>query len=244
MIYAAYFDIAEETSGITAGKYAIAFNEAVAKLPENIDRFDKLLMDNAIVAYNALMSRPDEKAFVTDETMERFATLRIAYNVNVTTAKIARIFDVDNSEYTYNLIKDARASYLALSDAEREMIANAEVLDTKIDELAKAMGCELNFDLTYGEHFATVDPEPPHDDPPAEDNGLVTVIIVICACALGAAAIAVAIVLILKNKKKKTSEATDTAANTEQKTDATDVAENNDTPSNEDVADENGEKDE
>ena len=209
LTYKAYFDISEETSGLTAGKYAIAFNEAVAKLPENIDRFDKLLMDDAIVAYNALEKRAEEKMFVDASVFEKFAALRSAYNANVTYGKIRAIFELAKDEYSFNSVKEARASYLALTDEERELVPNAMVLEAKIEELSEVFGCEINFELGYLDHIVEEDitPEP-------EPNGNNAVIIIVIASAAVLALAAVGVVIFLK-KKKATAKVADASLNSE-----------------------------
>ena len=61
LVYNAYFTFSdEENSGNPAGKYALAFMEAVYRLPESVDRFDNLLVEAAINAYNALEGHAEE----------------------------------------------------------------------------------------------------------------------------------------------------------------------------------------
>ena len=211
LIYKAYFSISEENSGLTAGKYAIAFMEAVARLPENIDRFDKLLMDDAIVAFNALEKRADEKMFVDASVYERFTNLRSAYNANVTYGKIRAIFELGKDEYSFNSVKDARASYLALTDEERELVSNAEILDEKIIELSQVFGCNIDFELEFADHIIEEDNTP---EPKPEGNMTVVIIIVSAAVVLTLAAVGA--VIFLKKKKSAVSVTEDdTCANSE-----------------------------
>ena len=197
LIYKAYFTISDQSSGITAGKYAIAFMEAVNKLPENIDRFDKVLMDDAIMAYNALEKRAEEKAFVDSSVFEKFTTLRSAYNANVTYGKIRAIYEVIKDEYTFNAIKEARASYLALTDDERALVSNAAELETKIAQLSEVFGRDINFDLTYADHITDDGGE---DLGPDGGNGAVVVIIVVSVVVV--LALAAAGVIFLKKRGK------------------------------------------
>ena len=211
LVYRAFFEISEENSGPTAGRYAVAFEDAVAKLPENIDRFDKLLMDNAIVAFNALEKRAEEKIYVDASVFERFATLRAAYNANVTYGKIRAIFELAKDEYSFNSVKEARASYLALTDEERELVSNADILDAKIVELSQVFGREIDFELEFADHI-TEDNTP---EPTPDGNNAVIIIIIVSAVVVLAAA-AVGIVIFLKKKKSAVSVAEDdTCANSE-----------------------------
>ena len=211
LTYKAYFTISEENSGLTAGKYAIAFKEAVAKLPENIDRFDKLLMDNAIVAYNALEKRADEKMFVDSSVFEKFATLRSLYNANVTYGKIRAIFELAKDEYSFNSVKEARASYLALTDEERELVTNADILDEKIIELSEVFGREIDFELEFKDHITEEDNTP---EPKPDGNNALIIIIIVSATAVLALA-GVGVVIFLKKKKSAAMLTEDTSANSE-----------------------------
>ena len=212
IIYKAYFTVSEENSGITAGKYAIAFLEAVAKLPENIDRFDKLLMDDAIIAYNALEKRADEKSFVDSSVFEKFAALRSAYNANVTYGKIRAIFELYKDEYSFNSVKAARASYLALTEEERALVSNAAILESKIEELSAVFGCEIDFDLEYADYVP--EEEGNNEEPKPDGNNLVTIIIIVASAVVVLALAAVGIVIFLK-KKKSAAPAEEASAQTE-----------------------------
>lgn len=201
IIYNAYFTFSDTTSGVTMGKFAIAFIEAVSKLPEMIDRFDKLLVDQAIVAYNALEGNSDEKVYVSDDVFAKFVKARKDYNVDVATSKIAHIFDVDNSKYTFELIKDARKAFLALTEEEKAEVANADVLTQKISELSAALGRDVDFSLTYEENL------PKSEEPTIKDEKTndMTVVIVVAAVA-GVAILAAAAVVLVVVKKKKVAE--------------------------------------
>lgn len=211
-IYNAYFLASTtEDAGDVTGPYAISFMEAVKKLPAVVDRFDEALINEAIDAYNALVGK-DDMSFVDDSYVEKFDEARSQYNVSVTENKIAHLFDMDNSKYSYELVKDANESYQALSAAEKADVANASILEAKIADLASKMGKTLDFSLSYEEYFPT-SVEPPVDDDPIVDNdgGDATVIIVVAV--IGVAAIAAAVVFVLMRKKRL-----ETAAGTEDDT--------------------------
>ncbi|MBQ8381281.1 MAG: leucine-rich repeat protein [Clostridia bacterium] len=204
-IYGAYFKASEtENSGTVMGPYAISFIEAVRKLPETADRFDKSLIDAAINAYNALVEKKDEMAFVDESYVEKYNKACSQYNVSVAENKIAHLFDIANSEYFFNKVKDAREFYLGLSDADKALVKNASVLDTKIEALKNAMGVEPDFSLNYSDHFAEEPTEPDvPDDPNGSDNGgnLVTAVIIVAVSVVVLAAAAVVVIVFLKKKK-------------------------------------------
>ena len=204
-IYKAYFASSEETTGTVMGPYAIAFIDAVSKLPEKADRFDVALVEAAINAYNALEGSSDMN-YIDDATVARFNKARSEYNISVAENKINHLFHIDNSEYSFNLVKDARATFLALTAEEQAQVSNALTLENKISDLTAAMGVNPDFSLTYAEHF----PEEQKPDEPAapgdDDGNIVTVIIIVAASLVAVAGAAVAVVLILKRRSAKKSD--------------------------------------
>ena len=210
LIYNAYFTTSEENSGITAGKFAVEFMDAVDKLPAEIDRFDKTLVYAAITAYNALMAHPEEVEFVDDAYFATFETARSAYNVDYVTDKIAHLYDMDKLEYCFNNVKEAKKAYDALSASDKALITNAAVLDQKIAELNAIYGKVVDFSLSYKDNVGTEEEAP--ENPGENDNnneqpkeGLKTWVIVLIVLGsvlvLGGGA-TVAVILI---KKKGTS---------------------------------------
>ena len=202
LLYKAYFEISEETSGITAGKYAVDFMDAVNKLPANVDRFDKAVVTDAITAYNALMSHADEKQFVQDSYFAIFESARIAYNVDVVMDKINHLYDMDTLEYCFNAVKDAKAAYDALSAAEKALVTNASVLETKIQELNAVYGKEVDFNLPYADNVPAE--QLPTETPPVKEGLAVwaIVLIIVGSVAVLAGGAAVTVILI---RKKRTS---------------------------------------
>ena len=201
LVYKAYFNISEEeTSKINSGKYAVDFIEAVYRLPENVDRFDKLLVEAAINAYNALEAHSEEFVFVDSEVIAKFERIRTKYNVNVVDGKIAALFGMYNTEYHFNLLKDATAAYNALTDDERALVKDGAVLASKKTELEAAMGVDVNFDLSYNDHF--VKEEIKDEDTEEKSFPWLVVIIVVASVAVAAGA-GVAVLLVLKKKKSK-----------------------------------------
>ena len=217
LLYRVYFTVSDETLGVTMGKYAIAFIDAVNKLPENIDRFDKQLMDEAIVAFNTLESRADEKTFVAEEYFTRFNEARTAYNVDLVTSKIDHIFDVYNNKHSFDKVKDARNAYNALSDTEKALITNADVLEQKIADLTAIVGQEIDFTLNYEDYFPeTTDPGESGDnnDPNATETqpdgntgdnsrGKFTYLIIVISAVAAVAVVAASVAVVILLKKKK-----------------------------------------
>ena len=203
MLYNAYFTVSEEeTSGPTVGKYAIAFMNAVKKLPAVVDRFDNHVIEEAIGAYNALKGHSEELVFIDREMIERYNAACIQYNVSVAENKLAHLFDMDMTEYSFNLLKDARETYLALTEDERQLVSNAAVLDAKIAEMKTIYGKDIDFSLSYTENLPT---DPGTNDPGDSEDGLdgwVIAIIVAASALLGAGA-AVTIIFIKKKRTQK-----------------------------------------
>ena len=228
LLYNAYFNLSEEeNSGISAGRYAIDFMDAVYNLPENIDRFDRLLMEAAINAYNALEAHADEMQFVDDNSMEKFERLRSIYNVNVVEGKLARLFGMYNSEYCFNLLKDATSSYLALTEAERAMVNAAGTLDEKKAQLAAAMGVDtIDFNLIYAQNLPAKDPS---EDPGADDGSdAVLIIIIVSASVLVLAAAGAVVFFLLKKKKAPAPVNTEAEAIPEEESEESSCEENSD----------------
>ena len=200
LIYNAYFTTSEETSGVTAGQYAIAFTEAVSKLPANVDRFDRIVVEAAITAYNALMRHTDEKAFVDESVFNTFEAARKAYNVDVVEDKIAHLFDMDKLEYCFNNVKDAKNAYDKLSTEEKALVTNASVLDEKIAALNALYGKEIDFNLSYAENLGVQDDAPVDNNEPDGIKAWVIVLIVVgSVLVLGGAAVVT--VILIKRKK-------------------------------------------
>ena len=217
-MYSTYFTVnEEETSGKVMGSYAIAFVNAVKKLPEVATKFDGATVSAAIDAYNALVDRADELAFVDAALIERFNTVRSEYYVSVVEDKIEKLYGMYNNEYCFNIVKDARENFLALTEAEQGSVANGAVLNEKIAALTAAMGVTPDFSKTYSEHFATE--EPPVNDPngngSASNNDTLVLILIIAGAVIVLAGAGVVTFIIIKRKK-----VAKTAPQTEQTTKA------------------------
>ena len=214
LLYSAYFQPSDENSGVTIGKFAYAFIEAARKLPEVATRFDKHLIDSAINAYNALESHTDELAMVDTALIERYFQARTEYNVSVAENKIAHLFDLDKSEYSFEIVKDARATFQALTAEEQALVANADVLTAKVEELKNVMGKEVDFNKTFADHFPSQNEDPGTDtkptepsgttpQPPVDQNNPLVVILIIVGVVVAAGAV---VVIILMSKKKKNNQ--------------------------------------
>jgi hypothetical protein len=158
-------------------------------------------MEAAINAYNALEGHADEKIFVDSSYTERFLMLRSAYNVNVVYAKIAALFDMDATKYSFDIVKDANDAFLALTEEERTAVPNADVLTTKISELSAAIGRDVDFSLSYEEHFKQETTPPP---PPPKGLQSWVVVLIISASVIVLAGVAVVTTLLIRRKKSST----------------------------------------
>ena len=224
LVYKAYFTTSEENSGETAGKYAVDFMDAVNKLPAEIDRFDKTLVDAAITAYNALMAHSDELKFVDDAFFATFESARSAYNVDFVIDKIAHLYDMDKLEYCFNNVKEAKKAYDALSASDKALITNADVLEQKIADLNAIYGKVVDFNLSYKDNVGVEDETP--ENPGDNDNnneqpkeGLKTwaiVLIVVGSVLVLGGGAAVAVILIKKKGTSVCKEETEATEETEE----------------------------
>ena len=219
-MYSVYFTVSdEESSGIVMGSYAIDFVNAVNKLPAVATRFDSATVSAAIDAYNALVDRVDELAFVDEALIEKFNTARSEYYVSVAEGKIAKLFGMYNNEYCFNIVKDARESFLALTEAEQGRVPNGAILEEKIAALTAAMGVTPDFSKNYSEHFATNDPivDDSNDGGSENGNSLVLILIIVGAVIVLAGAGVAAFIIVKKKVAKaapqaeQTGEAVETA---------------------------------
>ena len=166
------------------------------------ERTDKKLVDAAITAYNALMGHSEELVYVDEALITRFNTARKEYNVSVAENKIAHLFDMYCNEYSFNIVKDARATYLALTAEEQALVGNSDVLTAKISELTEAIGRELDFNLTFAEHLPE-EPSvtPPPVEPPKDGVEAWVIVLIVCASVVVAAGIAVGVIVFIKKKR-------------------------------------------
>ena len=195
LLYRAYFTFAKETGGVTVGKYAVAFIDAVAALPDVIDRFDRLAIEAAVTAYNAFAKHQDELAYITDEIMAKYEAALVEYNVDVASSKIDRLFELYRDKYSYDRVKDARATFLALTDEERALVENSDKLDDKITELNTVFGTEIDFELEFKDYAVEQTPDAP--DAPVN---VAAVILIVTVSALVLAAALFTIIFIRKKK--------------------------------------------
>ena len=231
-IYSAYFTVSEEeTSGKVMGAYAIAFVNAVNKLPEVATRFDGELVSAAIDAYNALVDRADELAWVDEALVAKFNQARSEYYVDVTEGKIAKLYGMYNNEYCFNIVKDARASYLALTAEEQGRVSNGAILEEKIAALTTAMGVTPDFSKNYADHFASDVPGGDSGDGSSVVKGGIDTLVLILIIAgavivLAGAGAVVAVLLKKKNVVQLAPRAEQTAEEAvEENTDSTEAIE-------------------
>ncbi len=204
-LYRAYFNASEtENSGIVTGPYAIRFIKAIKNLPEVLTRFDEALINEAINAYNALVGK-DDMAFVADSYIQKFNEARSQYNVSVVENKIKHLFDMDNSKYSYDAVKDAVVGFNALSAEEKALVKNASVLETKKSELAAMMGKVLDFTLDYEDYFPAEN-VPPVAPEPSDDINVWEAVIIVGTSAVATVAIAIAVFCIRKKKERSCQE--------------------------------------
>ena len=219
LLYSAFFKPSEENSGETIGKFAKAFIEAVNALPEVATRFHKAQVSAAINAYNALESHADEMGSIDQTLIDRFNAARSEYNIDVAENKINHLFDLDRSEYAFEIVKDARATFQALTAEEQAQVSNADKLNTKIEELKTVMGKDVDFSKTYADHFPesgiVTPPDETQPTQPTQPSGgdhtdhegmpIGAIIAIVVGAVVVVAAIAVAAIVFMKKKKPETN---------------------------------------
>ena len=195
ILYTTYFTISDQTSGMTAGKYAVAFMDAVKELPDVADRFDKLTVEKAILTYNALQAHASELAFITDDTyFARYEKAVNEYYVNITENLISHLFDMAPNEYSFNAVKSALTAYNSLSDAQRANVTNSDKLTEKIAEINAVFGREIDFGFDYEDNLPVV--VKPIDDKMAPW----AIVLMIFACVFVLASGAVLAISLLKKR--------------------------------------------
>lgn len=201
VLYGAYFKASDVTSGPTMGGYAIAFVDAVKALPQVVDRFASEAISNAITAYNALMANQSELQYVDQALIDRFIQARTAYNVDRVTHVIDKLYEMDATEYSYNALRNAVRAYNELTDGEKQLVSNAQLLAAKTDDLKTAMNVDsIDFSKEFADYTTPVDPPKPNDG-----NGNLALIISL-SCVGGVlviAAAAVTTILVLRKKRSK-----------------------------------------
>lgn len=197
VLYGAYFKASTETSGKTMGRYAIAFIDAVKALPDTVDRFAGAAMGEAITAYNFIMANVGELEYVGKDIMDRFEQARKLYNVDCVTYAIKKLYEMDATEYSYNALRNATLAYNALTDEEKQLVTNADILSAKLEELKAEMNVtEIDFTKDFADYDLT----------PIDDNPTNLALIISLSCVGGALIIAAAVVtpiLVLKKKRNQ-----------------------------------------
>lgn len=193
--YKAFFNKSETNSGETMGKYAVAFIAAVNALSDNITRFDKELIGEAITAYNFLMANSGELKYVEQSLLNKFAVARQNYNVDCVRYSIDKLYAMDATEYSYNALRNATRAYEELTAEEKALVSNSQILSQKLAELKAAMNVsDIDFGKDFGEYQITPDPE----------SNLNLALIISLSCVGGALVIAGAVVttiLVLRKKR-------------------------------------------
>ncbi len=200
LLYKAFFNASEENSGtVDLAQYAIAFIDAVKALPETVTRFDESLISTAITAYNALTAKGQaQMTEISNELLAKYTLSVTQYNVDRTEYAISKLFTMDNTAYSYNAVRAAKQDYDKLTAEEQSLVANAQTLVEKQQQLKVAMGVdELDFSKEFSE-YVVQRPEKPQP----EGNALWIVLLSVGGViVLGGAA--VAIFLVKKQKSQK-----------------------------------------
>ncbi len=205
LLYKTFFKESEENSGfVDLAQYSIAFIDAVKALPEKVTRFDNKLISNAITAYNALITNgQSQMSAVSDELMAKYLLSVKEYNVDRAQYAITQLFEMDNTAYSYNAVRNATQLYQQLTEEEKALVTNAQTLFEKQEQLKAAMSVdELDFSKEFSDYFVE---KQPIDQPDDGNNTLLIVIISIGGVLLVGAGVVVTLFLV-KKKRKQTNE--------------------------------------
>ncbi len=208
LIYKTYFDDVVDdhgnrvTSGKTMGLSASKFNELCKYIPSSITWKDADQLGEIEFYYNSLLADSSQMSYVAEDTIALYLRAKECLNASITSRLIQRLFDVDNSKYSYDRIRTAYQSYSNLTEAEKVLVENYSTLVQKLADLEDVLDEELDFTKEY-ESYKNANKE--EVEPKEQSN---TWIIILCSC-LGAVLLAGAVgsvVIILIKKKKKTEE--------------------------------------
>ncbi len=208
LLYKTFFKKSQEDSGVVdLAQYSIAFIDAVNALPETVTRFDNKLISTAITAYNALITNGQEQmSAVSDELIAKYLLAVREYNVDCVVYAISRLFEMDNTAYSYNAVRAAAESFENLTAEERALVTNAQVLTEKKDQLKTAMGVqELDFAKEFSDYSAS-QPAPSEPAPGEPDDGnkvLLIVLLSVGGVLIVGAGVVITILLLKKNKKQE-----------------------------------------
>ncbi|MDE6656602.1 MAG: leucine-rich repeat protein, partial [Anaeroplasmataceae bacterium] len=158
LLYKTYFDDKLDsdgnriTSGKTIGKNAYLFMELCKAIPDVVTWKDADVVGDAEFYYNALLTNASQMALVDSTVLAKFVRAKECLNASIVSRLIERLYDVDNSKYSYDRIRTVYERYSVLTEAEKVLVDNSTTLTQKIADLEKALDEEIDFSKEYSEY--------------------------------------------------------------------------------------------
>ncbi|MCM1130257.1 MAG: leucine-rich repeat protein [Roseburia sp.] len=185
------------TSGNTIGKNAYLFMELCKAIPETVTWKNADVIGDIEFYYNALLQDSSQMANVDSNVLAKYLRAKECLNASKVSRQIERLYDVDNSKYSYDRIKNVYEEFSVLTEAEKVLVDNTATLTEKIADLEKALDEEIDFSKDYSEYknaFKTEEVPPKKDFP---------WIILVCSIVGGLALIGFIVVTIVFVRKRK-----------------------------------------
>lgn len=154
MLYKAYFNASAKTSGDNRGRFATDFIDAVANLPDVIDRFNEGVVSEATTAYNALLRHKDELSKVDQAVIDKYLKAVSDCNVDLTNYYISKLIGIDATERSFNLIVRAQNAFNALSATDKSRVTDYNRLQQAVAQYNKAIS-EVNEENATANTVAT-----------------------------------------------------------------------------------------
>lgn len=205
LLYKTYFDDKLDkdgnriTSGVTIGKNAYLFMELCKYIPNEVTWKHSDQIGEIEFYYNSLLvSSIAEMESVPEEVLAKYRKAKEQLNASIVTRKLEQLYDVDNSKYSYDRIRDAYTAYAKLTEAEKVLVKNNSILFEKVSDLETILDEEIDFTReydTYKNAYKTV------EEPTSTSSN--TWIVILCSVLGAVLLIAAGIIGFVALKKKR-----------------------------------------
>lgn len=208
LLYKTYFDDKVDengvriTSGKAIGKNAYWFTELCKYIPTTITWKHADQIGEIEFYYNSLLASSTELTDVQEAVLAKYLKAKEQLNASIVTRKLEQLFDVDNSKYSYDRIRDAYNAYSKLTEAEKVLVTNQAVLYEKISALEEELDEEIDFSKEY-DSYKNAYKTDVEEAKPASTNWIVIVCSVLGGAMLIAAGILGFVILQKKRKQKE-----------------------------------------
>ncbi len=208
LLYKTYFDDKVDengvriTSGKAIGKNAYWFTELCKYIPATVTWKHADQIGEIEFYYNSLLASSTELTDVQEAVLAKYLKAKEQLNASIVTRKLEQLFDVDNSKYSYDRIRDAYNAYSKLTEAEKVLVTNQAVLYEKISALEEELDEEIDFSKEY-DSYKNAYKTDVEEAKPASTNWIVIVCSVLGGAMLIAAGILGFVILQKKRKQKE-----------------------------------------